>query len=691
MTLLDIARKKGVTIQKVSEEIKQLTGVDIGWDPTQIISNEIVQRLLPTNIKRENKPHRTIENTEIRNNKEGDKHNAISQETNQKSTYIINSDDSDLVAIVKETIAKGLVVTEMNTHDRIILDCSNNKGFKVKKGFIVGLELIEVYEDEVDSYNIKYAFSTVNEWQQYKIKQASESHSTLRGHITTRKEYRGYLINVFGILATLNDENQRMKEHLKNRTWLNVRITKAYYNDNTWQVEVEDVKSSKDKFQNKKDKTESSLQSEYDQLVIDSVVDVVIEQINEKSIFVKYKNLRGLIFGSDMFWAYVKFNNHVSEGDTIQVKVVEKNVDDNGRFNVRFSHKECLPNPWEEIIFEDFQMVEGPVIRVDDRGALIKIGEGIEGFLHIKDMSKMEYEALKQWEPSCGNVNVFIKAVNTAQKSISLTTSEDSYEIENKWISIIQNYEVNKVYRAKVIMHDETFLWVQLEEGIEASIHKNELSWSRTQGNNLDSYQMNDDVTILIKNIDSNKRVIKASIRALLPNPWETASISLKTGDICNVEVIEKKDNFLIVETLDSFHLIGSIKMSEISWSPLKPEDEPQVRWKMPAKIMIFHPNRQILKLSVRNIEEDPWNSLYPGAEVYGKIQSNTNSALITVKLDNELLAKTPETELISYIGKRLPFKIISSNRASQEIIVSHNCFVFDKRTEEIIKSFFNN
>ena len=73
MTLLDIARKKGVTIQKISEEIKQLTGVDIGWDPTQIISNEIVHKLLPTDIWRENKPHRTIENTEFRNNKEADK------------------------------------------------------------------------------------------------------------------------------------------------------------------------------------------------------------------------------------------------------------------------------------------------------------------------------------------------------------------------------------------------------------------------------------------------------------------------------------------------------------------------------------------------------------------------------------------------------------------------------------------
>lgn len=691
MTLLDIARKKGVTIQKISEEIKQLTGVDIGWDPTQIISNEIVHKLLPTDIWRENKPHRTIENTEFRNNKEADKHNAISQNTNQKSSYVLNSDYSDLVAIVKETIAKGLVVTEMNTHDRIILDCINNKGFKVKKGFIVGLELIEGYEDEVDSYIIKYSFPTVNEWQQYKIKQALEYHSILRGHITTRKGYKGYIINVFGIHATLNDDSYRMNERLKIRNWLDVRIIKAFYNYNTWQVEVEDAKSSKDKSQNIKERTENPLQIEYEQLVEDSVVNVVVEQINEKSIFVKHKSLRGLIFGSDMFWGYVNFNNHVSEGDTIQVKVVKKNVDDNGRFNVRFSHKECLPNPWEETIYEEYQMVEGPVIRVDDRGALIKIGEGIEGFLHIKDMSMMEYEALKQWKPSCGNVNVFIKAVNTSQKSISLTTSEDSYEIENKWISIIQNYEVNKVYHSKVIMHDETFLWVQLEEGIEASIHKNELSWSRTQGNNLDSYKMNDDVTILIKNIDSNKRVIKASIRALLPNPWETASISLKTGDICNVEVIEKKDNFLIVETLDSFHLIGSIKMSEISWSPLKPEDEPQVRWKIPAKIMIFHPDRQILKLSVRNIEEDPWNSLYPGAEVYGEIQSNANSALITVKLDNDLLAKTSETELISNIGKRLPFKIVSSNRASQEIIVSHNCFVFDKKTEDIIKSFFNN
>lgn len=692
MTLLDIAKKKGTTIQKVCEEIKQLTGVDVGWIPTQVISNDIVLKLLPANLLQEERYRKPIEKEIIRKDKVTDKQAVRSLKTNHQSLYFFNSDESDLVATVQDINTKCIVVIELNSKNRIILDRNNknNQKFKIKKDYIVGLELLEHYEDEADDYIVKYTYPTISEWQQYKIKQALDSHSIIRGYITNHKG-RGLLLNVFGIHASLNDEDSRKKEILRNRSWLSVRITKAYYDGTTYHVNVEDAKASKDRLVTKKEKSDYSLRTEYDQLVIDSVVNVVVEQINEKSVFVKYKNLRGLIFGSDMFWGYVNFNNHVSEGDTIQVKVVEKDIDDKGRFNTRFSHKECLPNPWELNLFEEFQMVEGPVLRVDDRGVVIKIGEGLEGYLHIKDMTKMEYEALKQWQPSDGNVNVSIKAINVAQKSISLTTIQDSDEIEDKWHSISQNYEVNKVYHAKAIMHDDTFLWVQLEEGIEASIHKNELSWSRTQGNKLDSYHINDDVTILIKNIDLNKRIIKASIRELLPNPWEAASVSLKPGDICNVEVVGKKEHTLIVETLDSFNLIGNIKKSELSWYPLKPEHEPQIGWQMPAKIMIFHPERQVLKLSVRNIEEDPWNGLYPGAEVYGVIQSNTNSALITVKLDNELPAKTPETELISYIGKRLPFKIISSNRASQEIIVSHNCFVFDKRTEDIIKSFFNN
>ena len=79
MTLLDIAHKKGVTIQKISEEIKQLTGVDIGGIQLKLLVMKSFISYFLQNIWRENKPHRTIENTEFRNNKEADKHNAISQ------------------------------------------------------------------------------------------------------------------------------------------------------------------------------------------------------------------------------------------------------------------------------------------------------------------------------------------------------------------------------------------------------------------------------------------------------------------------------------------------------------------------------------------------------------------------------------------------------------------------------------
>lgn len=508
MTLLDIARKKETTIQKVSVEIKQLSGIDVGWDPTQIIKDEIVELLFPMNTPLKDITQNTLE---------------------------------------------------------------------------------------------------------------------IKGNANCKRRNR---------IASSNHQS--------------------------------------------------------DLLRINSIVDVKVEQINDKSVFVKYKDLRGIIYGSDMFWGYVTFKNHLSEGDTIKAKVIEKNIDEKGYFNVRFNHKDCLPNPWEQTIYEESQIVEGPVIKVDDRGVIIKIGVGIEGYLHINDMTKMEYEALKLWEPSNGDVNVAIKSVNKSSKQIYLTTFSLSQEIEDKWKNIGLTYEVNKAYHAKVIMNDGTYLWVQLEEGLEASIYKNELSWSRTQGKKLNSYHLNDDVNILITSIDIHRRVIKASIRELLPNPWETAGVSLNSGDICIVEVLERKRNALIVETLDSFHLIGSIKMSELCWFQLKQEEEPQIGWKLEAKVMAFQPDKQVLKLSVKHLQEDPWNSLYLGAEVYGTVLTKTDPSFINLELENKLSAKTSELELLSQIGKKYPFKIVSCNRATQEIIVSHNSLMFDQQTEEIVKSFFN-
>lgn len=216
------------------------------------------------------------------------------------------------------------------------------------------------------------------------------------------------------------------------------------------------------------------------------------------------------------------------------------------------------------------------------------------------------------------------------------------------------------------------------------------MSWTNSSLINLETFSFGVPINVFITHIDRSKRKIIASIKRLTPNPWETAKVSINVGDTCIVEVIDRKEKVLIVETQDSFHLIGRIKLSEISWFPLKQNEEPQIGWKLKAKVMVFQPEKYVLKLSVRQLQEDPWNSLYIGAKVNGTIQTKTDPAFVNVQLENKLLAKTSELEFMSQIGKIYPFKVVSCNRATQEIIVSHKSLVFDQKTEEIVKSFFN-
>ena len=156
------------------------------------------------------------------------------------------------------------------------------------------------------------------------------------------------------------------------------------------------------------------------------------------------------------------------------------------------------------------------------------------------------------------------------------------------------------------------------------------------------------------------------------------------------MRVVEKQVDALIVETLDSLHLIGKIKLSEISWFPLSPEKEPQIGWLLETKIILFIPEKFAIQFSIRQLQDDPWNNLYQGATVDGEILEKIDDSFLTVRIHNGLVAKTSELDLVKYIGETYPFKIVNFNRASQEIIVNHLSLITDKQNEEIIKSFFN-
>lgn len=456
------------------------------------------------------------------------------------------------------------------------------------------------------------------------------------------------------------------------------------------------TKALKEKFLNKgihkKEKQAQSLKEIYDSLycgqTVETIIDDIIDNAESRYIKVQYKSLIGVITFNHLFWCRVNdFNDHLKIGTSIKAKVVSKELKD-GNYRVRFSHKEFATNPWNNGVYEG-QEVRGFITNVNENFFTIKITEGVEGRLHQNDMTRFEFESLKYWETINDDINLAIKSIDKDKQRINLyiPTRDDIYDI---WDNIHGYYEVGKSYKGNFISIDADNLWVQLEDGIEASVNNNEIAWKNCTKETLDNLCFGTPLNVLITNIDKDKRKIFASIKQLTPNPWDIAKTSINIGDTCKVKVLDKQYDALIVETQDSLHLIGKIKLSEISWFPLSSEEEPQIGWTLETKIILFIPEKFVIQFSIKQLQDDPWNNLYLGATVSGEILEQIDSSFLSVRIYNGLVAKTSELDLVKNIGETYPFKIINFNRASQEIIVNHLSFITDQQNEKIIKSFFN-
>lgn len=695
MTLLELAHYKGMTIQAVCEEIKRVTGYELPCIRNVNVVDSIIQKVAPTYFARKanTEADDAYERRKEKRNKEKGRvkepHKEREYET-YKEIALLNSDEDEIITIVKKEMSDSVILDFLTGGTLTLQKSKFGKKPDINKGDVVGLEFIDSSDYTIDErFRVCYILPKI-QWQKTKIEKAYSEKKIISGRVLYPYKDQGVFVNIYGI-QTLMFNNQISEDtQLYEGVKVNVAVSSAEIEGSKFRVSVSQRWAESLSKQKEKREYAQAIKDNYESILEGEYLDTTIDRIDENYIIVKYGNLSGIIYRSDLFWCNVKdINDHLKIGNQIRARVVSKEIKENGKFSVRLSHKESSLNPWENTVFNEQDEVGGPITGIDEKFITIKIARGVEGILHANNMTRMEFEALKNWTRDDNDVNVIIKSIDKDKKRIELCTPVLE-EIDEIWDNIHQYYEVDKPYKGNVISHEDKYLWLQLEEGIEASINKNEMRWTNSSSITTDAFSFGEPINVFITNIDKSKRKIFASIKRLIPNPWEAAEALISIGDTSIVEVIDRKENVLIVETQDSFHLIGRIKMSEISWFPLKQNEEPQIGWKLNAKVMVFQPEKYVLKLSVRQLQEDPWNSLYLGAEVNGTIQTRTDPTFINVQLENKLLAKTFELEFLSQIGKTYPFKIVSCNRATQEIIVSHNSLVFDQQTEEIVKSFFN-
>lgn len=657
MTLLQLAHHKEMSIQAVCHTIKKQTGENIPCNPNQIIPESIIE-VIDSDLLKDIKAKGAISKGPIE---------------------LFDSDKEELIIAVVRSILS----------DCIILSLLDGETITLQKDCVLGYEG-EINEGDIVTLNSKSDFKILNiqskkSWQKEKIIHAYETEKIIHAKILYPYQYHGYFVNIYGVRALMYNNQISDASLLISGNEIDVIIQDCNLNSSSYYVIVSQ-KRANDLCKQKK---AMAIKEEYDNIQENDILNTTIEKIEANYIIVRFNNLKGLVHREDLFWCKVKdINKHIEVGESIKVKVISKSNPEQGVYRIQFSHKEFTLNPWETSCINELDEVNGSIVDCNNDGYTIKIAKGIEGTLSYNNMTKIENEALKMWTPDQGNINLSIKSIDRERKLIELCIPI-SQEIKELWENIDQYFEVDKTYKGKIISTEKNDFRVQLRDGIEASIPENELSWPKCSVMPMTDFQKCQQVNVIITQINQSERKIIASIRLLIPNPWEIAKLSMSKGSTCIVRITGKKNNYLFVETQNQFHLIGIIEKEELSWMSSDQIKEPQIEEVIEAKVILFDPEKYKLRLSVRQLKDTLWNELYLGAQVYGTILPKEDFDAVLVQLDNNLEAQTSELNLRSQAGQRFPFKIVKLNPATGEIKISKHSLDTDKKNEAIVKSFF--
>lgn len=519
--------------------------------------------------------------------------------------------------------------------------------------------------------------------------------ATVLGHNT---EKGVYFVDLLGFRSLLYESEVKGNTPLNEHDEITVVPTKVYGKNQPEYVlvsmkRVDKVRNYEQRRISKQQRKEQE-ELEFNQLEINSKIYGTISEVSDNYVIVEFGFLHGIIFKKNLFWGNIcRIDRYFSIGTQIEAKVIYKEKEEN-RYNIRLSHKDCIPNIWEQIELDTTEsgsneIEEAEVVEVQDGGLIISLGNGFEGFLPIGEMSYGDYKYYLDHEEEATLIDVFVKAFDPKKKSI-IFTRQPYYD--DDWENIDNEFLVDEIYNGKILRANEEGLLVELREDIEAFVPQKELFWQRTK-QDVSLFAVESEIYIQIKNIDKNRRRIIGSVKDVIPDPWVINESAYGKSQTIQVKSIQNKKDGIVIETVDG-GLIGRIPYSEISWlystSELPNSEIPNVGDVFDAKIIVWNPEKRILRLSIRELEDNPWSNIIIGAKVSGtvNVRSHSKGGFI-INLDCGLDAITYEKKSDMVIGSKVDFKVVDFDKNKRVIVVSNTRLIHDEKTDGLVRNFF--
>lgn len=342
-----------------------------------------------------------------------------------------------------------------------------------------------------------------------------------------------------------------------------------------------------------------------DQIEEGVVMEGVVKNLTEYGAFVDLGGIDGLLHITDMSWSRVQNPADLFKvADAVQVKVLKF---DRERERISLGYKQLIPDPWESVAerFPKGSRVRGRVVSLTDYGAFIEIEPGIEGLVHVTEMTWSKRLKHPSKILSVGQeVEAVVLDVDQHGRRISLGIKQTT---PDPWETLPIRYHVGSRVQGKVRSLTEFGAFVEIEEGIDGLVHVSDISWTKRIKHPSDVLKKGQTVDAVITNIDIDNRRLSLSMKDLEPNAWERFFETRKPGDLVTGRVVRFASFGAFVELEEGIE--GLCHVSELTDERVdKPENAVKIGQVLPFKILKLDPPQKKIGLSARAVgkENDP-------------------------------------------------------------------------------------
>jgi small subunit ribosomal protein S1 len=365
----------------------------------------------------------------------------------------------------------------------------------------------------------------------------------------------------------------------------------------------------------------------------DQVLEGVVKNITDYGVFVDLGGIDGLLHVTDMSWGRA---THPSElfkvGDVIKVKVMNF---DRERHRVSLGLKQLHPDPWTTVTerYPIGSRVTGKIVNLTDYGAFVELENGVEGLIHVSEMSWTQKVKHPSKIVSVGEVvDAVVLSVDAEKKRISLGMKQVE---PNPWDVIAEKYPVGTVIEGKIKNITDFGLFIGIDEGIDGLVHISDISWTKRLKHPSEMYKKGQEVQAKVLHIEKEQERFSLGIKQLEPDPWEEIPRRYPTGSVVNGVITNVTDFGIFVEIEEGVE--GLVHVSEASKEKIKtPVGLFKVGDTLSAKVINVSKKDRKIGLSIRRAKKDEEHSMFKEYLNSSKEASSNLGDLLREEMENK-------------------------------------------------------